>query len=314
MFDSGQFLKAHEKAVIEMKGILESNSSISPNYQVYYLNDNQGSGFHDLYDLGKIIVVRGNFVFNSEKVFETENELNLFGFALCLDGPQEISTVNSNEKHIISPPELLLRKGRFGKVTTLFPKDTLIQRISIDFHPQLLTQLNLDQHCQFTEFFTQNNKSNFKFLSTTLNWQILLSARQLLQLAPAKTELDLISIESEALRLLALILQNTDSNREYKYKAKIDHAIKILTEEYVNRLSTRDLSRRVGLNECTLKQAFKQYTGTTIAAFQHQQRMQNSLSLLAKGMPAIEVAYQLGYDNPYYFYKKFHQQFGYKIN
>ena len=89
-------------------------------------------------------------------------------------------------------------------------------------------------------------------------------------------------------------------------------ALAILHDEYREPPTIRQLARRVGSNECTLKRTFKAHTGSTIAAYIRAYRLHIALDLLADGADADSVSAQIGYESPAYFRRLFASHYGYK--
>lgn len=73
----------------------------------------------------------------------------------------------------------------------------------------------------------------------------------------------------------------------------------ILHGEFAHSHSIASLARRVGINECYLKLAFKTVTGQTIAQYLREVRMQQARALLEAGECSVLQACEfVGYSNP----------------
>ena len=70
------------------------------------------------------------------------------------------------------------------------------------------------------------------------------------------------------------------------------------------------LARRVGLNECKLKQMFKGGFQTTIYGFVQKERMRRAKTLLEEGMTVSQTASALGYVNFSHFAAAFQKHYG----
>lgn len=92
---------------------------------------------------------------------------------------------------------------------------------------------------------------------------------------------------------------------------EIEKALEILDGSIQNPPTIPQLSKLVGLNEFTLKQNFKRFTGTTIYGYVTRSRMHQALELLnQRGFNVKETAYTLGYKNPQHFTAAFKRFFG----
>lgn len=67
----------------------------------------------------------------------------------------------------------------------------------------------------------------------------------------------------------------------------------------------------MGINECYLKQKFKQQTGKTIGSFIRELRMQEAMRLLLDEYKSVqETAWYVGYRDPSNFSKAFAKFYG----
>jgi AraC family transcriptional regulator len=78
-------------------------------------------------------------------------------------------------------------------------------------------------------------------------------------------------------------------------------------------ITIRELSRKVGTNECYLKKGFKAIFGTTIFDFYQNERMQYARYLLyEKGLTVTQVSDTLGYSSISHFSTAFKKHTGIK--
>jgi AraC-like DNA-binding protein len=81
-------------------------------------------------------------------------------------------------------------------------------------------------------------------------------------------------------------------------KDTILQAREILLQRIGEPITIKELSRKVGTNECYLKKGFKEMFGTTIFEFYQSQRMEHAKYLLyEKGLSVTEVSALLGYSS-----------------
>jgi AraC-like DNA-binding protein len=93
-------------------------------------------------------------------------------------------------------------------------------------------------------------------------------------------------------------------------REKLHAARDILTRELAEPPTISALSRRVGLNECKLKQIFKVHFKTTIFGFVQNERMRLAKTLLEEGMSVSQAASALGYVNFSHFSSAFRKHYG----
>ena len=78
-------------------------------------------------------------------------------------------------------------------------------------------------------------------------------------------------------------------------------------------ITIKQLSKKVGINECYLKKGFKEIFGSTIFEFYQTQRMEHAKYLLyEKGLSVTEVADLLNYSSISHFSTAFKKQTGIK--
>jgi AraC family transcriptional regulator len=96
-------------------------------------------------------------------------------------------------------------------------------------------------------------------------------------------------------------------------KETIINARAILLQRIGEPITIKELSRKVGTNECYLKKGFKEMFGTTIFEFYQTQRMEHAKYLLyEKGLSVTEVSALLGYSSISHFSTAFKKHTGLK--
>ncbi len=99
-----------------------------------------------------------------------------------------------------------------------------------------------------------------------------------------------------------------DSERDKIHKARA-----ILDAHYDERLTIKDLARKVAMNECYLKKGFKTLTGSTIHEYIAARRIASARHMLqAEGRSVTEVAALLGYSSISHFSTAFKKATGLK--
>lgn len=144
-------------------------------------------------------------------------------------------------------------------------------------------------------------------------------AKQIIQ-CPYRGIAKRVYLEGKALELMGMLLavemeiQGSKSNPHPLTGDLVDriyYAREILQQRLDNPPSLRELSRLVGLNECTLKQGFRQVFGTTVFGFLHGYCMEQAWQMLQTGTWKVgEVANMVGYNDLTAFGRAFRKKFG----
>jgi AraC family transcriptional regulator len=96
-------------------------------------------------------------------------------------------------------------------------------------------------------------------------------------------------------------------------REKMIQAREILLQRIGDPITIKELSRKVGTNECYLKKGFKELFGTTVFEFYQGQRMEHAKYLLyEKGLSVTEVSVLLGYSSISHFSTAFKKHTGLK--
>ncbi|MBG1240258.1 helix-turn-helix domain-containing protein [Nostoc sp. NZL] len=127
-------------------------------------------------------------------------------------------------------------------------------------------------------------------------------------------------LEAKVIELMALLVEQEveaqkGETQTYPVKSddleRIHHAREILLRNLDNPPSLVELSRQVGLNECTLKRGFRLVFGTTAFHYLHNYRLEKAQQLLHTGdMNVVEVSRIVGFASRSYFAAAFRKKFG----
>jgi AraC-like DNA-binding protein len=144
-------------------------------------------------------------------------------------------------------------------------------------------------------------------------------AKQILQ-CPYQGIAKRVYLEGKALELIGMLLavetarQNGNSNPHPLTGDLVDriyYAREILQQRLDQPPTLGELARLVGLNECTLKQGFRQVFGTTVFGFLHGYCMEQAWQMLQTGTWKVgEVATMVGYKDLTAFGRAFRKKFG----
>ncbi|WP_017655446.1 helix-turn-helix transcriptional regulator [Fortiea contorta] len=196
-----------------------------------------------------------------------------------------------------------------------------IIEINVHMQPEIFRSFVGDQSEQLAPELQHLVKSDRHYHknsgTTTPAMQVIL--QQILQ-CPYYGITKRMYLEAKVLELMALLVEKdvearTGEIQTYQLKSddleRLHHAKEILLRNFDNPPSLVDLSRQVGLNECTFKQAFRQVFGTTAFHYLHHYRLEKAHQLLQTGeMNVTEVARIVGFASRSYFASAFRKKFG----
>ena len=92
---------------------------------------------------------------------------------------------------------------------------------------------------------------------------------------------------------------------------KINHAKQIMGERYNEELQMESIAKIIGLNYTTFRIEFKEYTGFSPKSYIEGLRINQAKALLKDtDLSSKEIAYQVGYNSPYYFCLSFKKNTG----
>lgn len=128
-------------------------------------------------------------------------------------------------------------------------------------------------------------------------------------------------LESKVWELFTLLLHQVVCQHQnnacplFKLKpddiVRIHHARDILLKHFDNPPTLTELARQAQINECSLKQGFRQVFGTTVFNYLHHYRLDYSRQLLEQGsMTVTSVAQAVGFASRSSFARAFRQKFG----
>ncbi len=139
------------------------------------------------------------------------------------------------------------------------------------------------------------------------NIQLLVSVREL----DALKNILMHPVTSEHIQRLRKRTDNLQPATQKKWKKIAEHAITLINEKRFKKDFTLiSFAAELDTNETTLKQAFKQETGTTIYQYLLQQRMRHALTMLQGGHSITEVSLSVGYSHSTHFSKAFQSFYG----
>jgi len=147
---------------------------------------------------------------------------------------------------------------------------------------------------------------------TPAHIQMMQLARRMLD-TPTHTTIGRLHLESQALELAALMaghlhccMRAPEPRLPQRQQIAVEDTLDILEREWASAHTITALSRRVRLNECYLKTAFRRVTGQTIAGYLRHLRMRHARRLLEDTRASVlQTAAFVGYSNPSHFARAF---------
>lgn len=104
--------------------------------------------------------------------------------------------------------------------------------------------------------------------------------------------------------ILDTIFDNPDAGK--RYSELVTGAINIISTDYQTDLSLKSVAERLHINPVYLGQLFRKETERSFSQFLNQARIKKAqYGLLNTNKPINEVGYDVGYNNPTYFFKMF---------
>lgn len=251
---------------------------------------------------------RGEGLYDSQ-VEDFNHNFSLF---VMLAGQNQF-TLPNHQQVTASPNQIWLVKGHWHKVTErITTTNGQLGTIHLDFSHQRLCRWQ-DEGLLTHKLFsakTQADSVVSKISDTILPIKHLL--HQLLHMPYGRDSISQLELESATLSLTALLLKFCLNDKpQPKHQRQIREVVDIIHAEFAKPLTITGLARRVGINECHLKQYFKAQTGETIGAQIRRLRLDLAMEMLTLQNKSItETMWFVGYKHAGHFNRVFSQRFG----
>ncbi|MGF6093881.1 helix-turn-helix transcriptional regulator [Pseudomonas sp. 18175] len=281
------------------------------NYSRFELAPGFGQGWTDIYRIGHgITLARGRYDFAQTYEDSYTQQPGCLTIKIMTAGELHLQIPEQRKPTIYRGNGVMLRHARDPQVL----KREMVGHfsgVSIDVPESLLEQLFEDQSRRIEDSSEAEILLNTDHACHAMG---LVTAATLLT-APVHTTVGRLQIEAAALQMVASLVGHepwrTPQVMPNRHRVAVADACDILQEEFSSNHSIASLARRVGLNECYLKSAFKVVTGQTIASYLRQVRMQRARTLIESGHSSVLQACQfVGYSNPGQFAAAFRRSHG----
>ena len=174
------------------------------------------------------------------------------------------------------------------------------------------------QMSQFQRWFNSHNLKPYWKLGK-ISSSMAIALQQILN-CPYQGATRRLYLESKSLELITLALEHCKTQEPTPKKprplkpedvAVMHHAKEILINQMHNPPSLLSLARQVGINDCKLKQGFREVFGTTVFGYLHDYRMEQAAELLRRNqMTVTGVATAIGFANRSAFAVAFRRKYG----
>ncbi len=246
-----------------------------------------------------------------------------YEFNFCLSGEFR-SLFQSATREIVARPANSFTSSLKGNIDVVneYGTKSPVLVLTISLSPALFEEIVPEalQDIQLNNIFIQTDHSEISGTLGATTPAMLTALQQILH-CPHQGAIKRLYLESKALELIALKLsqiKQAHSQKPLDTRLKADDiqriymAKEILLREIEQPPSIVDLAKRVKINDCKLKQGFRQVFGTTVFGCLSQHRMERAKQLLeTQDFRVAQVAQAVGYANPSKFSAAFKRQFGF---
>lgn len=228
--------------------------------------------------------------------------LNEYQLIYILDGKGTFVSMNKKKMQIHSGHMILLFPGEWHSYKP--DKETGWYEYWIGFNGQDIEKL------VEVDFFRKDNP----IFNIGLNENVIQLYKQAANVAQEQTT----GFQQILAGIVHLLLGYTYS--EHKQNSfinmnvldQINTAKHFVAENYKTEITPKDIATKINMSYSCFRKVFKQYTGFSPSRYKEELRLQTSKELLANTtMTSQEIAFEVGFDTPYYFCILFKKRTGY---
>lgn len=292
-------------------------------YCAYQVHPALGSGWVDLAQIGHGMTIgRMNCAFKDPFCHSYQEPTGTLQISILLAGRGRATYHQPDRRTLIfeeGSAWLLDHRRNAGQLTRELHAGDTLQGVSIDLPAPFVEELLEDPIARASGAIPYLLKQSKPPFPERLGQFARLASAHALFCAPTRSVVDRLKMESAALDLVASLLDMRVADPTLtgigrlprRHRAAVDDAIAILREEFDAPHTIASLASRIGLNQCYLKAAFRTVTGTTIARYLRDIRMNQARSMIENGRHNVqETALFVGYANPSHFSAAFRKVHG----
>lgn len=290
-------------------------------YSSFTVNPSVGTGWMDVLEIGHGIAI-GRGVFESSIASSHMDAPGFLGVFILLTGRLHLRGSDAGRKEIYEGGAVGLRNRRYPEEVTLLyeqPTGHRLQCVSVDLPVSFLEELRDEAPSPGLGSILNTRAGNVRLSPNHPAHSYGLKVARALMEMSGDTTIGRLRMESVSLDLIATLVGSKafevtadggGTRIPNRQRVAVNEAVDILREEYAEHHTIGSLARRVGINECYLKSAFRVLTGHTIADYLRGVRMEKARVMIeSHGVGVTEAATFVGYSNPSHFaagFKKVH--------
>ncbi len=263
--------------------------------------------------MGLVIVKNLKFNTNIEITYNANEDLPVYIITFIKNLGGHFTVVYENKSSTITQGAYIIC-SHFKEIDTFLP-DKPTDYISIIIFSEYIEKY-LKSYIASLSAHENNKNSGYFYQIKTLTPEMILAMNSLenIQLT---SDLKRLYLESKTLELIALFFEQLKKHNNNKLSLsqrehnQILEAKNILDSNIEQPPTIAVLSRKVGLNEYKLRNAFRELFNNTIFGYVQKQRMIIAKKLIEKDELSVsEAGYKIGYSNLSHFARAFKKEFG----
>lgn len=224
----------------------------------------------------------------------------------CYKGKSKVSTIPGNDEYLIEEGDVCIYQS-LNKVDSFNIRYNECKFISINVNFDVMSNsINPLWGEKLISEWKHNIKNIFKngiLIVEKADCEIKKIANEIDNIS-ADNMMGYINIKLKTIEFLAKVLEKKYGNRKLKYIKKwenevVNNAENIIKENLTDCPSVKDIADILGVSLYKLQQGFKNITGNTVYEYIKRAKIEKAKQLLIDtDMSIIDIANELGYDNP----------------
>lgn len=224
----------------------------------------------------------------------------------CYKGKSKVSTIPGDDEYLIEEGDVCIYQS-LNKVDSFNIRYNECKFISINVNFDVMSNsINPLWGEKLISEWKHNIKNIFKngiLIVEKADCEIKKIANEIDNIS-ADNMMGYINIKLKTIEFLAKVLEKKYGNRKLKYMKKwenevVNNAENIIKENLTDCPSVKDIADILGVSLYKLQQGFKNITGNTVYEYIKRAKIEKAKQLLIDtDMSIIDIANELGYDNP----------------